>query len=329
MSNEADTVYPWLDSYWDKLIRYLQQDRLPSGMMLVGDEGLGLLPFARAFVKRAICYSPIDERLACGKCESCLLFDVGNYPDFFYVTIEEDKKSISIDDIRKLSASLELSNQYSKPRIAIINPADRMLRQASNSLLKTLEEPNANTSIILIANELSNIPLTIRSRCQLITISDIDLSKAALWLEQLGCEKANQYLNLANHSPLLARDLWKIDALTVRQAFFNDFIMLIKGRLDPLVFVEKCLKLKNIPILSWLMSWLTDVVSSAYTDEKNHFMNADLLDDLKVLKERLHLKDNHELLSQLGRLIQLQSYQVNQQLMLEEFAIQCYSLSNK
>lgn len=328
MNNQLPIIYPWLKPHWNQLTRYLKQDRLPGALMLVGDAGIGLSALAEAFAHRAFCLSPDDE-MACGLCESCLLFKADNYPDFFHLIPEEGKTSIKIEAIRELSASLALSSQYTKPRIIIIDPADAMSHSAANSLLKTLEEPSENTCLILLARRLSNIPVTIRSRCQLMTVKDVDLASAQKWLDDSGCQHAEKYLILANYAPLFAYDLWKKEALEVRNSLLNDFLSLIKGRLDPILFAEKCISLKDLPVLKWIMSWLTDAIKYAHGPLDEQLIDPDLCVDLKVLIEKLHLGDMHTLLDHLSRLTALESNQVNQQLMLEEFAVQSYSLTLK
>ena len=328
MPNNSHTeLYPWLQRYWAKLAQYRQQDRLPNAIMLVGDQGLGLPSLASCFAKSVFCLNSNENNGSCGACSSCLLFEAGNYPDYFYLQPEEDKTSISIDAIRKLIESLALNNQYVKQRIVIIDSADVLLHNAANSLLKTLEEPSENTSLILITHKLSKVSATIRSRCQLITVKDIEQQKAIQWLQQSGCKEARQYLNLANHAPLLAFELWEKNALAVRDALFKEFLNLIEGRLDPLQFASQCIALKEMPFIKWIMSWLTDAIKSSHSSKNIDVMNPDLLNHLKVIAEKLHLKDIHGLLDKLNVLFQLESRQVNQQLMLEEFAIHCYSLS--
>jgi len=329
MNKPAHTNYPWLQAYWDQLIRYLQQDRLPSALMLVGDEGIGLSSLAKSFAHRTICLSPTEDNVACGECESCLLFNAGNYPDFYHLVPEEGKDSIKVDAIRELSKSLALSSQYTKPRVVIIDPADAMLHQAANSLLKTLEEPSENTCLILIAHSLSSLPVTIRSRCQLLTVKEIELAQAQSWLNDLACEETDQYLRLANGAPLLAYDLWKKDTLALETAIFNDFLALLNGRLDPLIFAEKCVSLKSVPVLKWIMSWLNDAIKCSYETVDQVLIQTERSVDLKVIVEKLNLKEIHGLLDRLAQLIALESYQVNQQLMIEEFAIQSYSLTLK
>lgn len=321
------TTYPWLNVIADKLSSYQQQQRLPSALMLQGDEGLGLATLARDFSKQVFCLKPTSEGSACCSCSSCLLFDAGNYPDYINIKPDEGKLTIKIDAIRQLSERLALSSQFANPRIVIINPIDALLHQASNSLLKTLEEPSENTCLILIAHQLSKIPMTIRSRCQIIKINATDKNLANRWLKEEGCEQSLQYLMLANDRPLLAYDLWKKDGLEHRRELFDEFVALIKGQLDPLIFAEKCLSKKEFPIIKWLTSWLADAVKYKYSSTVNQLLNVDLGEDLKVLPSKLHLNDLYGLLDKLGELAQLEASQLNHQLLLEEFSVDCFSAS--
>jgi len=326
MDKQSPGVYPWLDNYWATLSRYLEHDRLPSALMLQAPKGFGLVELAIEFSSRVFCLTPNGDR-ACGSCTSCLLFNAGNYPDFYHLQPEEGKSTIRIDTIRELGVSLSLSAQYTKPRIVIIDTADAMLHQAANSLLKTLEEPSENTCLILIAHNLSKVPLTIRSRCQLLSLKDIELSKAYSWLESSGCEQAAEYLSLANNAPLIAKSLWDSGALEQQVILFNALTALIEGKLDPLLFAELCFSQKGIPVLQWLISWLSDVLKSAHGSAPEKLMSPKLAPELKILSARLNLREIHQILDKLIKLSELEDTQVNQQLMLEELAIDCYSLS--
>ena len=328
MDKQQAEIYPWLDDYWLKLNRYLQHERLPSALMLQASEGLGLVDLAIEFSKRVFCLTPNADK-ACGVCASCLLVNAGNYPDFYHLKPEEGKTTIRINVIRELSASLSLSAQYIKPRVVIIDTADAMLQQAANSLLKTLEEPAENTCLILIAHNVSKVPLTIRSRCQLLALKDIELSKARSWLEKLGCEQAVEYLSLANNAPLAAKDLWERNALEQQEILFQALTKLLKGQLDPLLFAEACFSQKDVPVLQWLTSWFSDVLKCAHGSPLEKLMSPKLAAELKILAARLNLRKIHQILDKLMQLSELENTQVNQQLMLEEFAIYCYSLSHK
>ena len=327
MSKQIISRYPWLNGCSAQLSRYIEQDRLPSAIMLVGEKGLGLAALAEDFARTVFCEQLDSNGLTCGSCQACLLFKAGNYPDYFHLIPEEGKSSIRIDAIRQLIASLSLNNQYLKPRIVIIDPADALLHQASNSLLKTLEEPSDNTCLILVTHDLSNISATIRSRCQLLVVNQIELKQAQQWLESLGCDNAKQYLRLANNAPLFAQELWQKEALTAHNALFNDFVKLIKGQLDPLLFAEHCFSQQQLPMVNWMLSWLADVSKVLLQTKTERIVDIDLLADLKVIAERLHLESIYEIMDSLTKINQLEQSQVNQQLMLEEMAIQCYSLT--
>lgn len=327
MSKQIISRYPWLNSCSAQLTRYIEQDRLPSAIMLVGEKGLGLATLAEDFANMVFCEQLGLDGLTCGTCQACLLFKAGNYPDYFHIIPEEGKSSIRIDAIRQLTVSLSLNNQYLKPRIVIIDPADALLHQASNSLLKTLEEPSDNTCLILITHDLANISATIRSRCQLLVVNHIELRQAQLWLENLGCDSAKQYLRLANNIPLFAQELWQKEALNAHNVLFYDFVKLIKGQLDPLLFAEHCFSQQQLPIVSWMLSWLADAVKLQLQTKAEGIVDANLLANLKVVTERLHLKSIYEIMDSLTMINRLEQGQVNQQLMLEEMAIRCYSLT--
>ncbi len=88
-------------------------------------------------------------------------------PDLLIVNSEKGE-SISIGRIRELQSQLSLFPYSKKYKVAIIDGAEAMTREAANSLLKTLEEPSVTTVIILIVSSGENILPTIRSRCQTI-----------------------------------------------------------------------------------------------------------------------------------------------------------------
>ena len=156
----------------------------------------------------------------------------------------------------------------------------------------------------------------------------IDRAKQAQqWLENLGCDSANKYLRLANNIPLFAQELWQKDALTAHNALFDGFIKLIKGQLDPLLFAEQCFSQQQLPMINWMLSWLADAIKVQLQTKAERIVDIDSLANLKVITERLHLESIYEIMDSLTKINQLEQSQVNQQLMLEEMAIQCYSLT--
>lgn len=85
------------------------------------------------------------------------------------VIFSSEKSSIGIKEIAKLNK--EIANVNDELKVYIIEESEKLTEEAQNSLLKTLEEPNANSLIILATDNSDSLRETIRSRCQEVYIS--------------------------------------------------------------------------------------------------------------------------------------------------------------
>jgi len=101
------------------------------------------------------------------------------------VVTEENSKFLRIEEIRSLQEELSLKAFSDRPRVVILNPADRMTPQAANALLKTLEEPPPETCFILIAHRVAGIMPTIVSRCQKVPFFPLPIDMATEILARL------------------------------------------------------------------------------------------------------------------------------------------------
>lgn len=100
---------------------------------------------------------------------------------YFYVLRAIDNKSISIEQIRELQKTLTLrttGNTSKIRRVLCILDADSMTTEAQNAMLKTLEEPPADTVIVLTTHQYEDLLPTIRSRTQEVPILPVDASSA-------------------------------------------------------------------------------------------------------------------------------------------------------
>ena len=184
---------PWLREGWRRLCSALETRRLPHATLLAGPAGLGKREFARAFVARVLCREAKGEEGACGRCRSCEQQAAGSHPDFVLVTFElrDDGKlrtEITVDQIRTLSARLALTPQQNGYQVALIDPADAMNDNAANALLKTLEEPSAETLLVLVSDEPARLPATILSRCSRVDVRFPAAEVARTWLESRGID---------------------------------------------------------------------------------------------------------------------------------------------
>ncbi|TWU38003.1 DNA polymerase III subunit tau [Candidatus Brocadiaceae bacterium S225] len=161
------------DHIIDHFKKAIKADQLSHAYIFTGQEGIGKTLFAKEFAKALNCKS--DGNDSCNLCQNCIRIEKHNHPDIFWTEREEKAKFIKIENIRNLQNSVRLSPLESDFKIFIIKEADRMNEEASNCLLKTLEEPSPNTIIILITNSITSIKDTIRSRCQIIRFHPIPI----------------------------------------------------------------------------------------------------------------------------------------------------------
>jgi hypothetical protein len=104
----------------------------------------------------------------CPGCATCKQVLSKTHPDFFWIEREEGKNEITVEVMRELDKKLSNAPFSAPVKVAVIAEANRMNANAQNSFLKTLEEPPANTLIILIAEKTSDFLPTVLSRCRMI-----------------------------------------------------------------------------------------------------------------------------------------------------------------
>jgi DNA polymerase-3 subunit delta' len=199
---------PWLLERWRRLTGQLESGRLPHALLLCGPAGLGKRALAGAFVARVLCRQATGDEPACGRCRACEQHAAGSHPDFALITLElrDDGKlrtEITIDQIRALSARFALTPQFGGYQIALVDPADAMNQNAANALLKTLEEPSADTLLMLVSDRPARLPATIVSRCTRVEVRFPPREDALAWLQGqgLGTEQADAALELAAGNP--------------------------------------------------------------------------------------------------------------------------------
>jgi DNA polymerase-3 subunit delta' len=145
------------------LLNALKKDRLATTYLFCGESGIGKRTFALEFAKVINCEHPTSELDSCDRCDCCKKMSSNNHPDLFVVTSESN--IIRIEAIREVQEFLSLAPYEGRRKIVIIDDAHLMNQPASNAFLKTLEEPAANSLIILISNLPELLLETIRSRC--------------------------------------------------------------------------------------------------------------------------------------------------------------------
>lgn len=104
----------------------------------------------------------------CQTCHSCSLFAAQNHPDFF--SNDKGQNSIGVDEVRQVSEFLTKTSQLSGNQVVLLHQVEKMTENASNALLKTLEEPTAKSYLLLSCHNKAQLLPTILSRCQFLTL---------------------------------------------------------------------------------------------------------------------------------------------------------------
>lgn len=161
-----------------QILDALNAGTMPHGLIFSGPEGIGKATFAFRLARfllgrnrdvRATGFDMDPSDPVCRKIAS------GAHPDLLTIERAYDtgkdryKDSVAVEDIRKVAPFLRMTASQGGWRIVIIDDADTMNRSAQNALLKILEEPPANTLLILIAHCMGTMVPTIRSRCRVIS----------------------------------------------------------------------------------------------------------------------------------------------------------------
>ena len=286
-------IFPWQTEQMQRLLLMHQQNRLPHALLFSGPRGIGLKRFALVFVMRTLCLSNSGQlEIACGHCKSCELFKGKSHPDLKFIEPEENGKMVKVNQIRELIEYVSFKSFSGDTKIVIIKSADTMNRSTANALLKTLEEPPAQSKLILLSHYPSKLPITIRSRCQRIDFKPAYSESATAWLsEKLEHSKIcpNLLLRLAGGGPLKAIELANEDYLPYRHELLEDLDLLGKENSDPVKIAKHWNEFGAENTVSWLMRIISDLVRLKLCPKKANIMNLDLREDLQGLSNRLDL----------------------------------------
>lgn len=169
------------------------------------------------------------------------LIEAGTHPDLHVVSFVPNREGtklrteIVIEQIRDLSARLQLTPQYGQTQVAIVDPADAINHAAFNALLKTLEEPQPGRYLWLVTSNPAGLPATIRSRCQRLEFQLPPRDEALAWLCGQGHaeQAATEALDAARGHPGMA-DAWLRDGgMALRREVAADLAGLLRGDLAP------------------------------------------------------------------------------------------------
>ena len=139
--------------------------------MIEGAAGEARDAFVQEFIKGLCCQADDPADRPCAECASCRQIAAGTSMDVFHMERTSPSRNYSVRDAETLIEVLGMS-PYGRYRIGVIDRADELSETIQNKLLKTLEEPEPGSVIILAVSNRDNLLQTVRSRCSLIRMSD-------------------------------------------------------------------------------------------------------------------------------------------------------------
>ncbi len=186
----------------DFLERAQGSGRLAHAYLFVGPEKVGKTTVAEWFIGKLVELTPSSSPLERGR-------NILAHPDVFVLSRLTDEKTgktkqqISVEQVRELREKLSMSSFLGGRKVAFIEEADRLNEEASNALLKTLEEPRGDSILILRASSTKQLLPTIVSRCQALrfTLVPCKTIEAGLCARGVSASEATELARLASGRP--------------------------------------------------------------------------------------------------------------------------------
>ena len=259
--------------------------RLHHAYLFVGPEGVGKRTVALSLARVIHCSERNDD--FCGQCANCARIQAGNHPDVRVIGPLPDKKEISIQQIREVEKELSFRSFSGGRRIAVIDPATLMNLAAQNALLKTLEEPPQDSSLILIASNAGSLLPTLRSRCLRLSFGPLPrelLSGLLVAKNGMNSEAADLSAAMAMGSLGAAVRIENEELREKRQIWIHVLSSLGAGDYRAAIEAAEMLagnRDESLKFLAWAETWYRDLLIHAVTPNLRDIVNLDMASQME------------------------------------------------
>jgi DNA polymerase III subunit gamma/tau len=169
----------------DTLANAIRNDRVAHAYIFSGARGVGKTTAARILAKALNCVNgPTAE--PCGECDSCKEITAGSSLDVIEIDAASNR---GIDQIRELREMVRYAPAGSRNKVVILDEAHMLTTEASNALLKTLEEPPDRVVFVMATTEPENLEDTIRSRSQHFHFRALTFAEIISRLEEIASKE--------------------------------------------------------------------------------------------------------------------------------------------
>jgi len=252
--------------------------RLAHAYLLVGPQDSGKTQTALSLAQLVNCES--ETHKPCGECTACRKIASGNHPDV-HVIGNDNMDSIKIEDIRFLLSRAHLMAYEGRTKVFIIRNIELMTLEAANALLKTLEEPAANTLMILTTSVLEANLDTIKSRCHIVKFFPSSVNRITQLLMDEGVSTQDAHFLAVYSEGCLGktRKLIKQEIITRRRKVLDE--ILLNRNNDSFLKELSADPQETAQALRLLLSFFRDVILFKSSGSKTALVNQDCLKELE------------------------------------------------
>ena len=247
-------------------------ERRAHAILLHGPEGVGQFELALTLAQGWLCESAEADRRPCGACASCRLVQARSHPDLLVLLPEvlrealgwaggegeegdkgskaKPSKEIKVEAVRAAVAFAQTTSARGRGKVVVLHPAERANLVASNTLLKTLEEPPGAARFVLSCAAPDALLPTIRSRCQMLALGVPAAADAIAWLQQQDIPKPEVLLAACGGQPLQALQ-WSREGVDAR--FWTEL-------------PERVRRGEAVPFLAWPLPRLVEALQKLCHD---------------------------------------------------------------
>lgn len=315
---------PWLAEPIARIRAAAAGARLPHSLLILGTPGLGAPQLAAWTIGFALCERA--ERRPCGECAACRLLGTDTHPDAHVVRLEEGAKQIKVEQVRELIEALAQKSYRGGYKVGLIEGAEALNANGANAFLKTLEEPTADTMLIMTAARSHRLPATVASRCLRLAIRAPEASVARDWLDAQCAHSPGRdaALALAGGAPLLAAELAECGLEALDADMRESLRRLAAGGVDPTVLAERWSRSDPLLRLAWLENWITRRILAGLGGEVSAQTAEPVRLPAALLKPKIRAL--YGLLDGVREFRRLASTNMNQQLALEALLLRSRSV---
>lgn len=268
--------------------RLLKSGRMAHAYLFAGPKGIGKSQTALFVAKLVNC----EKRIlaggldACGECPSCRRISSGSHPDVYFIDRGETE-SIKIAQVRDVIARLQMRAFEGVKKVCVVKDIETMTVDGGNALLKTLEEPPADTLFILTTSVPEENLSTVVSRCHLIKFFPLAasvLQKRLIREQNIDEAEAQCLSQFSQGCPSSAEDLRGRGFLREKNEMIDNLILTENND----VYLKKILgdKLLSQVALNVVLSWFRDLLLLKSTGQKKYLAHPDRYDELLTLEKK-------------------------------------------